>query len=257
MKLGGSGDLRWDQFFKGDMAQFAVFTTALSPQDISRLYKSGLDNRRDLAWAGERGLVIGYHFDEGRGTTLADFSDHGNTGTLHGNVSWVSGATCKPIATPNEKFYALRVRLCQGNPPAGERSGSFRVLMEPTLLLRENRGCHFRVGGEFHVAGEIVPYGNRLDARVTRMKDGRVEVRFTLESTVASHSTKSGEAEIAAFLVSKVCGVVALKPGEVSKVHCRGAGKHQQWLELQIEEVFRTRAPANQDAREPKNNVPR
>ena len=128
--------------------------------------------------------------------------------------------------------------------------------MEPNLVLRENRGCHFRVGGEFHAAGEIVPYGNRLDARVTRMKDGRVEARFTLEYTVASHSTKSEEAEIAAFLVSKVCGVVALKPGEVLKVHCRGAGKHQQWLELQIEEVFQTRPSAKRDAGELKHNMP-
>jgi hypothetical protein len=43
------------------------------------------------------GLVAGYDFDEGSGTTVADFSGNGNTGTISGNVSWVAGVGSQPL----------------------------------------------------------------------------------------------------------------------------------------------------------------
>jgi hypothetical protein len=106
-KLGGSGDLRADQFFDGEIGEFAIFSTVLSAQDISTLYHSGQGVRVDRAWATTRGLALGYHFDEGEGTTVADFSGHGSDGTLHGGVEWVPGNAAPESPPPGDFSHAL------------------------------------------------------------------------------------------------------------------------------------------------------
>ncbi len=58
-----------------------VFNRAITFADVSKFYAGGAGNHGAV---GVGGLIAGYHFDEGRGTTVADFSGHGNTGTLLG-----------------------------------------------------------------------------------------------------------------------------------------------------------------------------
>ncbi len=83
--LGGTLDDP-DCSFQGSLEETLVFNRPLDPSEIAPLYNRG----RSLQGAGKMdGLVAGYRFDEGRGTTVADFSGHGNTGTLHGGVKWI------------------------------------------------------------------------------------------------------------------------------------------------------------------------
>ena len=79
------------------MDELLVYNRALSPAEVLGLYNRGKGTYAD---AKARGLVAGYHFDEGRGTTVHDFSGHGNDGTLHGGVSWgsVRGDSAAPRA---------------------------------------------------------------------------------------------------------------------------------------------------------------
>jgi len=60
---------------KGCVSEVRIYDRALSPDEIAVLHLHP-------ARATDRGLVAGYHLDEGRGTTVTDFSGHGNTGTL-------------------------------------------------------------------------------------------------------------------------------------------------------------------------------
>ena len=70
---------------QGCLAETLVFNKPLNPAEITRLYNRGQRiGKMD-------GLIAGYHFDEGGGTTAADFSGHGNAGTLQGGVTWVPG----------------------------------------------------------------------------------------------------------------------------------------------------------------------
>ena len=71
-----------------DVGELLIYKRAVSAGQIAKLYTEAGGDRDNQDKAG---LVAGYHFDEGRGTTVADFSGHGNDGTLHGGVKWVSG----------------------------------------------------------------------------------------------------------------------------------------------------------------------
>ena len=86
--LGGTPNDR-DCSLQGCLAETLVFNRPLGPAEIAELY----NQTRGAERVGKmEGLVAGYHFDEGHGTTVADFSGHGNDGTLHGGVERVSGA---------------------------------------------------------------------------------------------------------------------------------------------------------------------
>jgi len=67
----------WDSSLalKGSVSEVRIYDRALSPAEIAVLHAHP-------ARATSRGLVAGYHLNEGRGKTTTDFSDHGNTGTL-------------------------------------------------------------------------------------------------------------------------------------------------------------------------------
>ncbi len=73
---------------QGCLEETLVFNKPLNPAEIARLYIRG---RHAHGVGSMDGLIAGYHFDEGAGTTAADFSGHGNTGTLKGGVTWVPG----------------------------------------------------------------------------------------------------------------------------------------------------------------------
>ena len=73
-----------------------VYDTVLSAGDVEVLYGGRAPSTRGRRTSGDAyprrdNLVAGYRFDEGKGTTIRDFSGHGNDGTLHGGLTWVSG----------------------------------------------------------------------------------------------------------------------------------------------------------------------
>jgi hypothetical protein len=76
------------QFLDGFMDEVMFFDHAISGSDARTLYNGGTGVYGN---AGISGLLAGYHFDEGSGTSVADFSGYGNNGTLHGGVTWVAG----------------------------------------------------------------------------------------------------------------------------------------------------------------------
>jgi len=78
---------------QGCLAETLVFNKPLNPAEIARLYNRGHGTQRIGRMDG---MIAGYHFDEGGGTTAADFSGHGNTGTLKGGVTWVLGRVAAP-----------------------------------------------------------------------------------------------------------------------------------------------------------------
>ena len=61
--------------FKGSVSEVRIYDRPLSTAEIQVLYA-----HPDQAT--NHGLVAGYHLNEGHGKTIADFSDHGNSGTL-------------------------------------------------------------------------------------------------------------------------------------------------------------------------------
>ena len=99
--LGGTLDDPGSTFL-GSLAETLVFNRPLGPAEIAELYNQMRGADRDgLLFAQVRGaerygklagLVAGYHFGEGQGIAVADFSGHGNNATLHGGVAWVPGA---------------------------------------------------------------------------------------------------------------------------------------------------------------------
>jgi hypothetical protein len=78
------------KYFIGSLSELLVYNTVLSAGDVEVLY-GGRQRKSDDSYPRRDNLVAGYHLDEGPGMTVADFSGHGNAGTLHGGVTWVSG----------------------------------------------------------------------------------------------------------------------------------------------------------------------
>ena len=71
--------------FCGGLQEMTIFDRALTTADVNTLYAGGSGV---CGAAGVSGLLAGYHFDEGSGTTINDFSGNGNTGALVGDVTW-------------------------------------------------------------------------------------------------------------------------------------------------------------------------
>ncbi|MGA2033327.1 MAG: LamG-like jellyroll fold domain-containing protein [Thermoguttaceae bacterium] len=95
LKIGGLPAWDYDQSFNGSLREVRIYNRALSPKEIAVLHANP-------ALATNRGLVAGYHLDEGFGEIVHDFSGHGNDGTLHGKVKWLAGMTTPitPTAVP-------------------------------------------------------------------------------------------------------------------------------------------------------------
>ena len=76
----------------GNIDEMEVWDRALLGSEISTLYNNGSGLYGNVNNAPfNNGLVIGYHFDEATGTTVHDFSGHGNDGVINGNVTWDEG----------------------------------------------------------------------------------------------------------------------------------------------------------------------
>lgn len=69
--------------------ELTIWNRALSDGEVNTLYNSGTVLNGDISLAPwNSGLMGGWHFDEGTGTSASDFSGNGNTGTLIGSVGW-------------------------------------------------------------------------------------------------------------------------------------------------------------------------
>lgn len=69
------------EFFLGKVGQFAIFPYLLSATQIGELYRGQYDPTTI-------GPGMSWQFTEGSGTTTADGTGNGNTGTLNGGVTW-------------------------------------------------------------------------------------------------------------------------------------------------------------------------
>ena len=77
-----------NSFFHGAMRDLMFFDQAFSQEQVAAAYAGGGDTVNISRFVREGSLVAGYHLNEGNGTTIADFSGNGNTGTLKGGVKW-------------------------------------------------------------------------------------------------------------------------------------------------------------------------
>ena len=84
--------------YPGAFNEMQVFNRAHTAADAAKLYADGKGNCT-ARW-GSAGWLPGYHLDEGHGTTVADFSGHGNTGTLQGSVAWTAKQRQPSTPTP-------------------------------------------------------------------------------------------------------------------------------------------------------------
>jgi hypothetical protein len=82
LRIGGNSV--WGEWFHGLIDDARVYSRALSPSEIQK------DMRSPVGAA--TGLVAGYSFDAGSGTTLHDVTANHNDGTIDG-ASWVAGHT--------------------------------------------------------------------------------------------------------------------------------------------------------------------
>ena len=78
-------------YFSGNLDEVALWDAALSEKDIKRIYNNGMPNNLLLpgVYATDRtsNLKGWWRFEEGSGTSVADSSGNGNTGTISGASS--------------------------------------------------------------------------------------------------------------------------------------------------------------------------
>lgn len=94
----GNGGTTYD--FKGLIDEARIYNRALSSSEITAHYNAGVGQYGQP----ESGLVGGWHFNEGAGTTAADYSGTGITLTLKNGTVWaagkVAGTASQTVATP-------------------------------------------------------------------------------------------------------------------------------------------------------------
>ena len=95
----GSG---WEgRYWQGSVDELLFFNKGLTSTEVHTLYGEGSPYYgTTTSGPCSSGLIAGYHFDEGAGTTAADFSGNGHNGTLDG-ATWGAGYVPAParIAT--------------------------------------------------------------------------------------------------------------------------------------------------------------
>jgi len=85
--------------FHGAVDEVQIYNHVLSASEVGELYDAGKGHFGAVGG----GLVAGYHFDEGSGTSAADFSGNGSTASLVNGVGW----TPSPVAAEGLPFSVL------------------------------------------------------------------------------------------------------------------------------------------------------
>ena len=78
--------------FQGSIDEVGIWKEALTSTTIAGLYNGGLGvygNTSASPW--NSNLIASYHFDEGSGTTVQDYSPNGNNGNLEADATWQAG----------------------------------------------------------------------------------------------------------------------------------------------------------------------
>jgi hypothetical protein len=78
--------------FEGRLDELRIVTRALTAAEVGAEYNAGA-GRYGTA---DSDLAAGWHFDEGSGTTTADYSGNGRAAALTGGVAWVDGLIAPP-----------------------------------------------------------------------------------------------------------------------------------------------------------------
>ena len=93
-------------YFNGQIDEVLIFNRSLSAEEVSSLYNNGEGLYADTSFAPfNNGLVAGYHFDEGSGTTAYDITGK-NNGTING-ATWVDGKISHNLTETNEVLGAM------------------------------------------------------------------------------------------------------------------------------------------------------
>jgi serine/threonine protein kinase/protein involved in polysaccharide export with SLBB domain len=119
-------------FFRGALSEMGIFDYALTAVEAAQLYSAGSGT---FGAAKLAGLVAGYDFDEGQGSTVDDVSGRGRNGTLHGGATWVSGRGTAAHA------HALHFdQLHYAMVPRGTKFTSYRQFTISLWLRPESKG---------------------------------------------------------------------------------------------------------------------
>lgn len=95
------------RYFNGSIDEVLIFNRSLSSDEISQLYNSGNGLYANTSIAPfNDGLVAGYHFDEGTGTTAYDITGR-NNGTLVNGPTWVDGKISHNLTSTTETLGAI------------------------------------------------------------------------------------------------------------------------------------------------------
>jgi hypothetical protein len=84
-------------YYFGLIDELRIYNRALSATEVANHYNSGLGQYGQA----ESNLVAAWHFDEGTGTSAADYSGNSKTGTLSGGVGWTTGVVALPPPPDN------------------------------------------------------------------------------------------------------------------------------------------------------------
>jgi hypothetical protein len=158
---------------------------------------------------GPAGLVAGYNFDAGSGTTAADISGSGNTGTLNG-ATWVSGKYggglmfngSATVSVPSSSSLNVTsgITLCAWIQPTANQSGWRTIMQKQTdafFLNASNSTGALRPSGGATVNGNTVwltgTTANPLNAwtHVCMTYDGSNE-RLYVNGALAATQAASG-----------------------------------------------------------------
>ena len=99
-------------YFGGEMDEFRVWNTVRTPTQIR-------DNMCKVLTSNESGLVGYYNFDNASGTTLQDFSNNGNDGTLHNmdDSDWVSSSPFNTWLNTGSSSWSTAANWSRGSAP--------------------------------------------------------------------------------------------------------------------------------------------
>jgi hypothetical protein len=123
-----SGGVMPELNFHGAIDELQIYNRVLSASEISELFDAGKGRFGAVSGGG---LLAGYHFDEGSGSSATDFSGSGKTGSLVNGPGWISST----VAVEKAAFAAFvaQVTLRLGPVPAEDT-----VALQTTFTLNND-----------------------------------------------------------------------------------------------------------------------
>jgi Concanavalin A-like lectin/glucanases superfamily len=104
--------------FPGAIDEVQIYSRVLGASEVSELFDAGGGRFGSVAGGG---LVAGYHFDEGSGSSAADFSGNGKTASLVNGAGWTASTVAVEAAAFAE--FSAQVTLRLGPMPAEDTVG--------------------------------------------------------------------------------------------------------------------------------------